>query len=209
MPRPSSSKCPCTIHHRHVPLSITVESSLCRPLPSIAVHCRCAQGSSPLRSCRPSPPITVEEPLRRPLPSLPLRCRPAFHRHCCHAINCTCCCCRCVAVVHCRRCRIIHCRCRRIVTVASSIAVIVVPSIAAVPSLLLMRQPLPLRLPSPLGLSLPSRCQCTFCCCCVAIAHTVHRRCCRCITSVPSIAVNVTPSIDVAVVLSITASSHC
>ena len=58
--RPLLSSCPCAVHRRCAPLSFTVESSLRRPLPSIAialeVHRHCARAvprrPSPSRSRR-------------------------------------------------------------------------------------------------------------------------------------------------------------
>ena len=64
--RPSPLSCSCSVHRRCAPLSITVESSLCRPSPS------------PLRSRCPLPSITVEELSYRPLTSSRRR---AVHRH--------------------------------------------------------------------------------------------------------------------------------
>jgi hypothetical protein len=63
--RPLPLSCPRSVHRRCAPLSITVESSSRRPLPS-PLRLRCA-----------SPSITVKELSCRPLPS---SCRHAVHR---------------------------------------------------------------------------------------------------------------------------------
>ena len=127
---PSPSSCPCAIHRRCAPLSITVEpsspssSTCCRHAFHRCCCCCCCCRHAFHRRCRccrhvaiaPSIAIAVALLSRLPLtlPPLPLHCR------------CRCCCC-------CRR--TFHCRCHHCchVAVVPSITVAIVPIIVAVP----------------------------------------------------------------------------